>query len=236
MPYYAVRVGRNPGIYPTWDACKAEVNGFYGAKFKKFVTHEEAVNFINETGSAPIQQIVNLHIYTDGSSVNKKAGWAFVYIRNNQIEKEEYGLVTGVGTNNTGELTAILKAVSSVTTSEPVIIFSDSEYSVKALTLWVMGWEKNGWKTSAGGEVKNQHIIKPIYEQLKQKPNVRLEHVRGHNGNEWNERADRLARQAIDESGDDTPTPSSIVENKAPVSKKSWWELTEESGEVVDEW
>ena len=47
MNYYAVRVGRNPGIYKTWDECKKETMGFKGASFKKFSTLEDAMSLIH---------------------------------------------------------------------------------------------------------------------------------------------------------------------------------------------
>ncbi|KAI7884612.1 hypothetical protein K492DRAFT_118414, partial [Lichtheimia hyalospora FSU 10163] len=47
--FYAVRQGRKPGIYNSWAACKAQVEGFRGAIYKKFATHEEAEAFANET-------------------------------------------------------------------------------------------------------------------------------------------------------------------------------------------
>jgi ribonuclease HI len=50
--YYAVRVGRVPGIYPDWPSCQAQVNGFPGAQFKKFATREEA-SFFMTPGSLP---------------------------------------------------------------------------------------------------------------------------------------------------------------------------------------
>lgn len=50
--YYAVRDGRSPGIYSTWDECKQNVNGYSGAKFKSFSTLEEANRFVNEDNSS----------------------------------------------------------------------------------------------------------------------------------------------------------------------------------------
>jgi len=44
--YYAVRAGRTPGIYTSWDACKAQVDGFANASFKSFPTKEEAEAFL----------------------------------------------------------------------------------------------------------------------------------------------------------------------------------------------
>lgn len=46
--YYAVKKGKNPGIYNTWDECKAQVDGFSGAVYKSFKTKDEAENFIQE--------------------------------------------------------------------------------------------------------------------------------------------------------------------------------------------
>ena len=47
--YYAVKNGRNPGIYNTWAECEKEVKGFKEAKYKKFKSYEEAVEFIEES-------------------------------------------------------------------------------------------------------------------------------------------------------------------------------------------
>ena len=44
--YYAVKNGRNPGIYDTWAECENEVKGFKEAKYKKFKGYEEAMDFI----------------------------------------------------------------------------------------------------------------------------------------------------------------------------------------------
>lgn len=50
MPWYAVAKGRKPGVYRTWDDCAKQVNKYTGAKFRKFETEAEAVNFVNEYG------------------------------------------------------------------------------------------------------------------------------------------------------------------------------------------
>ncbi|XP_063972789.1 ribonuclease H1-like [Diachasmimorpha longicaudata] len=51
MPYYAVAKGRNPGIYMTWDECKAQVDRFPGAAFKKFNAKAEAQSFVTAGAS-----------------------------------------------------------------------------------------------------------------------------------------------------------------------------------------
>lgn len=54
MPWYAVARGRNPGIYKTWAECQAEILNFSGAKYHKFNTDTEAINFVNEHGKSDI--------------------------------------------------------------------------------------------------------------------------------------------------------------------------------------
>ena len=54
--YYAVFSGRSIGIYESWGECRAEVLGFPGALFKKFVTHEEAVEYM-KTGPYPVPKV-----------------------------------------------------------------------------------------------------------------------------------------------------------------------------------
>ena len=52
--FYAVSVGTEPGIYLTWDECKAQTSGFLGAKFKGFATQGDAVEYMRQAGA--IQQ------------------------------------------------------------------------------------------------------------------------------------------------------------------------------------
>ncbi|GAA6016339.1 hypothetical protein JCM8202_005572 [Rhodotorula sphaerocarpa] len=52
--YYAVRVGRKPGVYRTWDECAAQVNGFQGARHKKFPTEAEARAFVGGDGGGAV--------------------------------------------------------------------------------------------------------------------------------------------------------------------------------------
>lgn len=46
--FYVVKVGRTPGIYGTWEECRAETDSFPGAKFKSFKTLEEAERAFEE--------------------------------------------------------------------------------------------------------------------------------------------------------------------------------------------
>ena len=66
--YYAVRVGKTPGIYLTWDDCKAMVDGFPGAKYKGFETLEEAKDFLGESSAKDTKHKENIpYAFVDGS-------------------------------------------------------------------------------------------------------------------------------------------------------------------------
>lgn len=84
MFYYAVRNGRNPGIYNTWDECNEQVSGFKGAIFKKFKSYEEARNYVNniENNTVAKEEIIERDgcIYVDGSygSHTHGFGWGSV--------------------------------------------------------------------------------------------------------------------------------------------------------------
>ncbi|SFJ38105.1 ribonuclease H1 domain-containing protein [Terrisporobacter hibernicus] len=67
--YYAVKVGKTPGIYFTWADCSAQVTGYKGAKYKSFPTIEEAMDFIGDTNSAVIKKEETVK---ETSSIKKK--------------------------------------------------------------------------------------------------------------------------------------------------------------------
>lgn len=99
-------------------------------------------------------------------------------------------------TNNQMELTAIREALlNAPETATEILIRSDSRYSIDALTKWVHGWRRRGWKTADGKDVANRELIEEILV-LSATRRVRYEWVRGHDGDEWNEAADAHARGA----------------------------------------
>ncbi len=65
------------------------------------------------------------------------------------------------------------------------------------MTQWIGKWKKNHWKTSTGKLVKNRELWQEL-EQEVERHDVHWHWVRGHNGHPENERADELARLAID--------------------------------------
>ncbi|KAH6917081.1 ribonuclease H-like domain-containing protein [Coprinopsis sp. MPI-PUGE-AT-0042] len=233
--YYAVRSGRTPGIYTKWDDCKAQVDGFTGAKYQKFDTAEQAAAFIEGTttpaaaSSSSAQAGSSSAAETSTAGKSKKRGtstmmgpadvseWQVVYSDGACKGNGKPGSVAGIGvwwghddprniaercpgdqTNNRAELIAILRLLEETPFSKkPLLIKTDSKYSIQCLRDWLPGWVRNGWKNSKSEPVKNAAIIRLISSHLNfrawQGQKVELAYVKGHSGHEGNDGADYQA-------------------------------------------
>lgn len=99
------------------------------------------------------------------------------------------------GTNQIGELCAVLEALRAHPGSEPLVIETDSQYAINCSTTWVHGWKRNGWKNSQKKPVKNADLIRAIDAEISKRPgSVKFVWVKGHAGNAGNEKVDELAR------------------------------------------
>lgn len=140
-----------------------------------------------------------ISIWTDGSCIGNPGpgGWAAI-VRTPAGEQELSGSDPAT-TNNRMELTAAIKALEALPVEEPceVNLYSDSEYLVKGMTEWRLGWKRRGWRTADKKPVKNVSLWKRLDELAQQRP-VKWHWVRGHDGHSENERADTLAREAIE--------------------------------------
>ena len=100
------------------------------------------------------------------------------------------------GTNNMGELMAVLDLLQQTAhLDDELHVFCDSTYVINAVTKWMAGWKRKGWKTGAGQPVKNIELMKGL-DAAMQGRRVRFEWVKGHAGHELNEAADVRANAA----------------------------------------
>ena len=100
------------------------------------------------------------------------------------------------GTNNMGELMAVLDLLQQTAhLDDELHVFCDSTYVINAITKWMAGWKRKGWKTGAGQPVKNVELMKALDEAM-QGRRVKFEWVKGHAGHELNEAADVRANAA----------------------------------------
>ena len=96
---------------------------------------------------------------------------------------------------------AAISALEALTKPCEVDLHTDSQYVRNGISTWIHGWKKNGWKTADKKPVKNVDLWQKLDAALAQHK-VRWHWVKGHAGHPMNERADQLARDAIDELRD----------------------------------
>ena len=139
-----------------------------------------------------------IKIYTDGSCIGNpgKGGWAAIII--NDGKKIEIKGSKKDTTNNQMELLAPIKALKKIPKGSKVQIFTDSKYVKSGITEWINNWKKNGWKTANKKKVSNKELWIELDENVNLH-NVEWFWVKGHSGNHYNELADKLAVNAMNE-------------------------------------
>lgn len=135
-------------------------------------------------------------IYTDGACKGNPGpgGWGALLRYKNQ-QKELFGGEKHT-TNNRMELKAAIEALSVLTRPCSVELYTDSQYVKNGILQWMDNWKKKGWKTSAKKPVKNQDLWQKLDEQV-QKHSINWHWVKGHAGDEGNEKADELANKGL---------------------------------------
>ena len=144
------------------------------------------------TGTAP-----RVEIFTDGACSGNPGpgGWGAV-LRYGAAEKELSGGESGT-TNNRMEMMAAIMALEALKRPSAVELHTDSTYLRDGITKWIHGWKRNGWKTAAKKPVKNVDLWQRL-ERALERHEVNWHWVKGHAGHPENERADALARAAIE--------------------------------------
>lgn len=147
-----------------------------------------------------------IEVFTDGSCMKQKgitlAGYG-IYFPNGELKNISRNFRHPPLTNQRTELYAIFVTLSIIKKHidkyDMIMIYTDSEYSIKCLTQWMYNWNMNKWKTSNGDDVKNQDILKKLFSIIiKQKDKIKFTHVKSHTGKKdklsiGNDIADKLA-------------------------------------------
>ncbi|MFH9414244.1 ribonuclease H [Streptomyces rochei] len=135
----------------------------------------------------------------DGASKGNPgpAGWAWVVADASETPVRWEAGPLGRATNNIAELTALERLLASTDPGVPLEVRMDSQYAMKAVTTWLPGWKRNGWKTAAGKPVANQELVVRI-DALLDGRSVDFRYVPAHqvDGDRLNDFADRAASQA----------------------------------------
>ncbi|MDR3019390.1 MAG: ribonuclease HI [Treponema sp.] len=147
----------------------------------------------------------SINIYTDGGCSGNPGpgGWAYIILRQTfqgwEIIAQEKGAESDT-TNNKMELRAVIEALRALKSKNNVprraAVFTDSQYVQKGISEWIHTWKRNSWRTSDKKPVKNKELWEEL-DALALEFSIGWKWVKGHAGNEYNERCDRMTQEAI---------------------------------------
>ncbi len=138
-----------------------------------------------------------IKIWTDGSCLGNPGpgGWGFIATDGTHIAERCGG--EKMTTNNQMELTAVIRALTAAQKHSEIEIHTDSQYVKNGMETWIKNWRKNNWRTADRKPVKNRELWQKL-DELASRIKIHWVWVRGHNGEEFNERVDDLARTAAE--------------------------------------
>lgn len=167
---------------------------------------ETTIDRVDETSAASydpesvktrtMMQIPTVTIYTDGACLGNPGagGYGVILLYEDHMKELSGGFC--LTTNNRMEIMAAIVGLGALNKRCSVQVYSDSRYLVDAVMLgWIEKWRRNGWKRTGREIVKNADLWEEMY-QLCKKHEVSVAWVKGHDGNDRNERCDTLAIQA----------------------------------------
>ncbi len=138
--------------------------------------------------------------YTDGSCLGNpgKGGWGVVIEAWSDGQLKQTYEMSGFEehtTNNRMEITSAIKALESLPENSEITIYADSKYLIEGITKWLSKWKSNNWKLASRRPVQNKELWQKLDENSS-RHFVKWQWVKGHDKNEGNNRADKLATTA----------------------------------------
>ena len=220
--FYAVRVGRTPGIYNSWDDCKAQIDGYSNATYKSFKTAAEAAQFmgwgeasdsqtyceddrhIGNNANKETKKDINNDINND--TINALDNVAYVDGSFNVTTGEfSYGVVMFHNGNeytfsksfSDPELASMRNVAGEIKGAEAAMEYAYKN-GMKSLTIYhdyegISKWPLKLWAANKEGTKAYQKY----YDEIKKHVDVKFVKVKGHSGDKYNDLADKLAKEAL---------------------------------------
>lgn len=191
--YYAVKKGRQIGIFTTWDDCKKQIDGFSGALYKSFATLKEAEEYFQEGNkSAETEDWDGPVAYVDGSFDDKSgqfAAGAVILYQGKEVRLSQKFADAELATmrNVAGEICAA-RMVMEYALNEgwrQIRIYHDYQGTA--------AWCDNSWQA----KLKGTQDYRDYYRSIKNKLQISFVKVKAHSNNKYNDLADSLARKAL---------------------------------------
>ena len=210
--FYAVLAGRQPGIYRTWAECQRQVIGFKGAKFKGFVTLEDAEAFMgsrngvgsarNGTGSGAGSAVngkgqengdfsSGTVIFVDGSYMKGRYSWGFAAYEGGEL------IYTANGAGTSKDAAKLHNVAGEMDAAREAVLWAEAQgledtgvticHDYEGIAAWPLGH----WQAKLPQTQEYAAFMQPRLGW------VRFQKVAGHTGVEGNELADRLAKEAL---------------------------------------
>lgn len=190
--YYAVRSGRETGIFDTWKECQRQVTGFPGAEFKSFGTKEEAESYLGKKSVADNIPEDAARIYVDGSFDKKSKRYAAgvvvlyqgqTFTMNEAFDDPESAEMRNVA----GEVMGAVRAIQYCLKNQIPEVYIYYDYN------GIGKWGDDEWKANLPLTQKYKKFVAEARKKMK----ITFIKVAAHTGDKYNEMADRLAKDAI---------------------------------------
>lgn len=193
-----MKAGKTPGVYLTWEECKAQVEGFSGAIYKSFPTMAEAESYAGVTASPESEK----------PDFSCKRGEAIAYVDGSyNVSTQEYscgvvfiteGEEIHIARKGENRELASMRNVAGEILGAELAMKKAVELGIRKLDIYhdyqgIASWCLGEWKTNKEGT----RAYKEYFDSVKQQVEIHFVKVKGHSGDKYNDRADELAKSVI---------------------------------------
>ncbi len=190
--YYAVRNGRQIGIFNTWSDCQKQVTGFSGAEFKSFATLDEAKAYLTREDSPSAESLGGVAAYVDGSYLHSSKKFSFGAVIFTDGEELHFKKAF-----SDPELASMRNVAGEIKGAEFVMQYC-AEHNIPAVDIYydyagIEKWCSGEWKTNKDGT----KAYRDAYLEYSKKVKISFKKVKGHSGNKYNDLVDSLAKSAL---------------------------------------